>query len=151
MQIKKFIQKLMAVSFFAILLAGCGSDVSTIKNGTLEFDKSITVGQAFDKYKYFSSTKWKSFSTDNGKKIVEVEGTFKNEYLQHKEWEDRFASASLIVQFKINKDDTFEISALAFDFLTRNGDKQRSDIGKNLTVRQFNNFLKELYNNEPLS
>ncbi len=133
------------------MITGCSNDVSTIKNGTLEFDKSITVGQAFDKYKYFSSTKWKSFSTDNGKKIVEVKGDFKNEYLQHMKWEDKFASASLIVQFTINKDDTFEISALAFDFLTRNGDKERRDIGERLTTRQFNTLLKELYNNKPLS
>ena len=133
------------------MITGCSNDVSTIKNGTLEFDKSITVGQAFDKYKYFSSTKWKSFSTDNGKKIVEVKGDFKNEYLQHMKWEDKFASASLIVQFTINKDDTFEISALAFDILTRNGDKKREDVGASLTKRQFNTFLKELYNNKPLS
>ena len=133
------------------MITGCSNDVNTIKNGTLEFDKSITVGQAFDKYKYFSSTKWKSFSTDNGKKIVEVKGDFKNEYLQHMKWEDKFASASLIVQFTINKDDTFEISALAFDFLTRNGDKERRDIGERLTTRQFNTLLKELYNNKPLS
>ncbi len=147
MKLCKFLFILLSV----VIISGCSDDVKTIKNGTLEFDKSITVGQAFDKYKYFSSTKWKSFSTDNGRKIVEVQGTFKNEYLQHMRWEDKFASASLIVQFKMNQDDTFQISAIAFDFLTRNGDKQKGDIGANLTVRQFNNFLKELYNNEPLS
>lgn len=151
MRIGKFILKLAIVSLMAMILVGCGDGTSTVKNGTLDFDKSITVGQAFDKYKYFSSTKWRSFTTDNGRKIVEVQGVFKNEYLQHMQWEDRFASASLIVQFKMNQDDTFEISAIAFDFLTRNGDKQRSDIGTSLTVRQFNNFLKELYNNKPLS
>ena len=74
MHITKLVQKLIIISFTAVMFIGCGDDVSTIKNGTLEFDKSITVGQAFDKYKYFSSTKWKSFSTDNGKKIVEVKG-----------------------------------------------------------------------------
>jgi hypothetical protein len=141
----------MLISLTAVIFIGCSRDESVVKNGTLDFDKSITVGQAFDKYKYFSSTKWKSFSTDNGKKIVEVEGVFKNEYLQHMAWEDQFASVSLIVQFTINKDDTFEISALAFDVLTRNGDKKRQDIGESLTTKQFNTFLKELYNNKPLS
>lgn len=151
MQIIKLIKKLIIVSFTAVMFIGCGDDVSTIKNGTLEFDKSITVGQAFDKYKYFSSTKWKNFSTDNGKKIVEVKGDFKNEYLQDMELEDQFVSASLIVQFTINKDDTFKISALALDFLTRNGDKKRQDIGANLTARELNTLLSELYNNKPIS
>lgn len=151
MQIVKFIQKLMIVFLTAFMFVGCGDDTSTIKNGTLEFDKSITVGQAFDKYKYFSSTKWRSFSTDNGKKIVEVKGDLKNEYLQHMNWEDKFASASLVVQFTLNKDNTFELSAIAFDFLTRNGEKRMEDIGERLTERQFNTFLKELYNNKPFS
>jgi hypothetical protein len=143
--------KLLIIVFAILMISGCSDDVSTIKNGTLEFDKSITVGQAFDKYKYFSSTKWKSFSTDNGRKIVEVKGDFKNEYLKHMRWEDQFASASLLVKFTINKDDTFEISALALDFLTRNGDKKRQDIGANLTARQLNTLLSELYNNKPIS
>lgn len=151
MQFKKIILKLIVVCLMAVIFIGCGDDASIVKNGILDFDKSITVGQAFDKYKYFSSTKWRSFSTDNGKKIVEVKGDLKNEYLQHMNWEDKFASASLVVQFTLNKDDTFELSAIAFDFLTRNGDKRREDIGARLTERQFNTFLKELYNNKPFS
>lgn len=30
----------------ALLLAGCGSNVDLVKDGVMEFDKSITVGDA---------------------------------------------------------------------------------------------------------
>jgi len=38
-----------------------GGNVNTVKNGTLNFDNSITVGEAFDNYKYFRKTKWEEF------------------------------------------------------------------------------------------
>ena len=78
----RLIFKFIIILFLSLTFSVCSGDESVVKNGTLDFDKSITVGQAFDKYKYFSSTKWKCFSTDNGKKIVEVKGDFKNEYLK---------------------------------------------------------------------
>jgi len=53
----KRIQLLIAGLFLAIFITGC-SEVNTVKDGTLNFDNSITVGEAFDKYSYFSDTDW---------------------------------------------------------------------------------------------
>lgn len=40
--------------------------------GVLELDKSLTVGEAFDNYKYFFNVKWEAFTTENEHKVVQV-------------------------------------------------------------------------------
>ncbi len=132
------------------MITGC-SDIDTVKDGTLNFDNSITVGEAFDKYSYFTSTNWKNFETSNGRKIVEVTGDFNNEYIKLMGWTKQFAQASLTVQFKINKDDTFEVSAIGFNVVGMNGETKEIDAGSGMSVLKLNNMLKELYNDKPLS
>lgn len=143
--------KLLVIGvFLSLMVAGC-SDVGTVKDGTLNFDKSITVGEAFDKYSYFSDTDWTDFKTSNGREIVQVIGEFNDDYIKKMGWTKRFKKASLIVQFKINKDDTFEISAIAFEFTSLKGKTKKIDAGQGMSQRQLNNMLKELYNDRPLS
>jgi len=143
--------KLLIIGLFiSLMITGC-SDVDTVKDGTLNFDNSITVGEAFDKYSYFTSTSWKNFETSNGRKIVEVTGDFNNEYIKLMGWTKQFAQASLTVQFKINKDDTFEVSAIGFNVVGMNGETKEIDAGSGMSVLQLNNMLKELYNDKPLS
>jgi hypothetical protein len=136
--------------FLSLVITGC-SDVSTVKNGTLNFDNSITVGEAFDRYKYFSDTDWTDFKTSNGRKIVQVTGEFNDDYLKKMGWTKQFKKASLIVQFKINKDDTFEISAIGLEATDLKGKTKKVDLGKGMSNRQLNSMLKELYNDKPLS
>lgn len=63
------------VLFFSFLVCSCGSDpVDLVKNGILDFDKSVTVGNAIDGYKYFENVTWNTFKTDQGRVVVQVEG-----------------------------------------------------------------------------
>ena len=117
----------------------------------MNFDNSITVGEAFDKYNYFSDTDWTDFETSNGRKIVQVTGTFNDDYIKKMGWTKQFSKASLIVQFKINKDDTFEIAAIGLEATNLNGKTKKVDLGKGMSNRQLNAMLKELYNDKPLS
>jgi len=55
-----------------IALSGCGGDIDTIKNGTLNGYESTTIGKAFDNYSYKLTNKWDEFETNNGQKIVSV-------------------------------------------------------------------------------
>ena len=50
--------------------------IDLVKNGILDFDKSITVGKALDNYRFFRSTAWKEFESDQGRNIVEFTGEF---------------------------------------------------------------------------
>jgi len=145
----KKIQLLILGLFLTIFMAGC-SEVSTVKDGTLNFDNSITVGEAFDKYSYFSDTDWTDFETSNGRKIVQVTGTFNDDYIKKMGWTKKFSEVSLIVQFKINKDDTFEIAAIGLEFTNLKGKTKKVDLGKGMSTRQLNMMLKELYNDKPL-
>ncbi|MGI9257096.1 MAG: hypothetical protein ACR2PY_09205 [Salinispira sp.] len=52
------------------------NNINGVKQGYLDFDTSITVGNAFDNYAYFTEVEWQEFETDQGRKIVEVVGNF---------------------------------------------------------------------------
>ena len=47
------------------------SNISLVKNGIMEFDKSTTLGQALDNWDDCSDTRWESFTTKNGKEVVQ--------------------------------------------------------------------------------
>jgi len=84
-----------------ILFSGCSEDVETlsntdkVKNTVMNFDKSITVGQAFDNWNKCKNKKWEEFTTDNQKQIVE--------------FTCKVNSFDCIVQWSINLDNTTKI------------------------------------------
>jgi len=49
----KLIGALFLMVFTVIGCSKFGGDVELVKTGYLDYDKSISVGQAFDGYKYF--------------------------------------------------------------------------------------------------
>jgi len=59
-----------------ILFSGCSEDsvnlsnIEKVKNGVMNFDKSITIGQAFDNWNSCKNKEWNEFTTDNQKQIV---------------------------------------------------------------------------------
>lgn len=56
--------------------------LSVFKN----LDESITLGQAFDNYKFFKNTSWHSFTDEQGREVVEFVGEFDREkfsYIQN--------------------------------------------------------------------
>ncbi len=140
---KKLVLGLIAL----FVLSGC-SDISKVKTGTLAFDKSLSIGDAFDKYKYFKSTKWSDLETDNGKKVVQVDCEIDlDKHPSGAEWKANLNSMSVVVQFTINKDDTFQISYYGLEAVAKNGEKSEHKTN----VLQMNTFLKELYANTPIS
>ena len=70
----RLIQALMLVLISGLMLVGCGSTdpLELVKTGTLEFDNSVTVGDAFDGYKYIKNPTWTTFQTDQGRTIVQM-------------------------------------------------------------------------------
>lgn len=145
-------KKITSILLFSLILSGCGSDLSSVKDGTMSFDNSITVGDAFDKYSYFTSTDWRSFETSNGRKIVEVEGIFTDNYPAFQQLKVKgIEELSLVVQFRVNKDDSFEISAIKMNAKNSSGEETEQDLGSTISEAQLDLFLNELYNDKPLS
>lgn len=62
------------VLLLIIIISNCGGAVRTVKKGRLKLDGSITVSQALENYPLFKKTSWKSFSDQQGRKIVEFIG-----------------------------------------------------------------------------
>ena len=123
----------------ASVLCSCdiGDPVSKVKNGTLSFDKSTTVGKALDRYKYFKKTEWKSSKTDNDRTFVEFRGNIDVSSITARDFDESMAAitgsssgafgdsskdqnalmrakeaysgAQVVIQFLVNSDDTFEI------------------------------------------
>jgi hypothetical protein len=56
-----------------IILTGCRSPISKVRNGYLEYNKTTTVGQALEHS--FQNGTWKSFTTEKGVTIVEFDGS----------------------------------------------------------------------------
>jgi hypothetical protein len=60
-----------------ILFSGCSeesvslSNIEKVKNSVINFDKSITIGQAFDNWNNCKNKQWNKFTTDNQRQIVE--------------------------------------------------------------------------------
>lgn len=52
-------------------LSACTNNTDGVKNGFLyDYSKSVTVGDAFDNYKYCSAPKWQEFETEQKEQIV---------------------------------------------------------------------------------
>jgi len=155
---RKIVMGLLSLLFLAVLVNGISlinNNVSIVKNGILDFDKSLTVGQAFDNYKYFKDVEWESFTSENGRKVVEV-----NAKLDFSKYPDSEAlkkqevkNITIFFQFLINQDlESFQIHTYGMEFEMNDGTKKTVD-AKDLNLNQYNilNNLQEIYNNQPLS
>src|SRR6266511_2632953 len=138
------ISKFLVPVFVTFMLTACGTaggnDVSLVKTAYLQLDKSVTVGNALDKYKYFKITEWKSFITEKGQHIVECNGIVDidkfNKFYRHLVQragntvaEDSLpVELSILIQFKINNDNTFNLSYIEQNNTDNKGRKTKSPI-----------------------
>lgn len=73
MRVNRFIIPLFILVFS---LAACNSPVNRVKDGTLNIDKSITIGKAFENYSYFKKITWSHYTDKQGRDIVQVNAEF---------------------------------------------------------------------------
>lgn len=152
----KIFHSIIIVTVLSTSMFGCdkvksvtGGDVSLVKGGTLEIDKSLTVGQAIDNYKYFKKTKWESLKTDNGRRIVQVKSdidTAKSPTMNPEKL-PQLKSAQIQFQFKINTDNTFEVAWCGIALEKTDGTKVDPD--QNVQIQRCLTTLKGIYNNDP--
>ena len=147
--------KLLVIGvFLSLMITGCSNDIDLVKDGVMNFNKTITVGEAFDNWNNCEDSKWDSFETDNHTRVVEFtceeKGAkeFMNKvksFLSKKEQEKAsyldIKSGTRIFQWTINKDDTFQIDNVQVETVWSDG-KKFSDSQKPMEQ------LKSVYNNE---
>ena len=150
----------------AIIVSGCLSSdpIQMVKKGTLEFDKSVTVGNALNGYKYFNSTKWTSFQDSQKRTIVQFDATYDyNKFIGTTAEDFEPLTADMInkaktnlgtvhiacvVQFAISTDKkTFEIVSSSTKISGTIEDTGKPD-EKNFDDENYQE-LKRVYNNQP--
>lgn len=150
----KNIKLALVTIFISILLTGCFSEVDTVKSGVMNFNKTITVGEAFDNWNNCQKGEWESFETDNKTKVVQFScfkkgvkeymskaKSFLSEKEQAKASYLDIESNTQIFQFTINKDDTFQIDNVQVETVWSDG-KKFSDSQKAMKE------LERVYENE---
>ena len=140
-----------------LVVQGCESikhptesgDVQLVKTGTLPFDKSLTVGQAIDNYKYFKSVRWESSKTENGRRIVQAIAVVDLD--KHPTINTTKIPLAKEVQFQfrfvINVDKTFEFDWAGVRTERTDGTVHEPD--QKAQAAQWMHTLKAIYANSP--
>lgn len=117
----KTVKVLLVMATFA-LLAACGGPVDAVKNGRLELDNSVTVGQAIEvgAKKMNVTVEWLSKKDDAGRVLVGFA------------WHETTGEKSPTVWFVV-KDKQFEIYGMEYD--ENKGTLHTSSPGKNEAYR----------------
>jgi hypothetical protein len=76
-------------------LSGCGSDIDIVKNGTINFNETTTVGKALDNWSNCQQSKWESFKTNNEAIVVQFTCTENNPINDIKETVNNIAMKSI--------------------------------------------------------
>lgn len=132
---------LLFVALIALVaVSGCsgggGGNVGLVKNGVLEFDQTLTVGQALDGYKYFKSTTWRGDEDEQGRQFVEFRGW---QIHSNPNWT---CKGEVIVQFLISVDGkTFEIGYTGWK--DDEGAQESTQLSSDV-------MIDSIYNNNPL-
>lgn len=133
-----------------VIISGCdkffGGDLSLVKNGAMDFDKSLTVGQAIDNYQYSKKTEWGALTTENGKRIVHV--TSQIDIDKHPKMSGEMKSFDFQLQFLVNIDKTFHVAWCGVNAEGVDGKKITPEKTVDLNICQ--HFLILVYKNEPL-
>ena len=115
---RRFLFLLLPIVFFVNLQTASAMDnTDLVKGGIFNFNKTRTIGQAFDYWQGCDDKKWSSFTTESHIQVVQFEcnlvipSSIKTtdifEYDDPQSWE--VVSMSQTYQFTINLDDTFQL------------------------------------------
>jgi hypothetical protein len=92
------------------------SDIEIVMNGKLPYDKSITIGDAFNKFHYFESKTWKFRQEENKGRLVIFIGKLDISKLGNYNNNINILQAAFIrVIFAINIDNSIDIKSFSYE------------------------------------
>lgn len=147
-------KKIILLGLFTIFLAGCsGDDIKTVQNGLMDFNKTVTVGQALNNWSSCHTKEWKESKAINGTRVVEFKCTHDMTNWVDKAidtWGEKAGSEDLdieaswlVLQFTLNVDNSFQVEKITKTIRWKDGKVMISDDSD--VVKK----LKHIYNNEP--
>lgn len=125
----------ITLSLCAVLLFGCGSDVSVVKGSYYEINESLPIGKAFDTWSFCIKSSWQSEETARGERLVTfsceidpkllVEAVYAHTAVSSKlkgiESHIQLNSAVLEVDWLVNHDDTISYPAGYYHYTWADG------------------------------
>jgi tetratricopeptide (TPR) repeat protein len=148
-----FLLALTVLFINACGIGGIGGDISKVKKGYLDFDKSITIGQAFEGYKYFDKKNWSALKDEQGRRYVNYDAQMNKDFLtevNNDREKDKInfgkkgpiGAIKITFQFTINHDGTFFPSGSGYVVTWLSGEEEDKGILNDSDVMS-------IYKNEP--
>jgi hypothetical protein len=95
--------------------ADAKSDVEIVMNGRLAYDRSMTIGDAFNNFRYFQSIKWRVHQDENKKRLVIFIGTLDlGKLKQYRNEINALQAAFIRTIFVINNDNSIEVKSFSY-------------------------------------
>ena len=115
--LKNYILIIIIILYLAVCdsSAYAKSDVDTVMNAKLPYDKSITIGDAFNNFRYFENKTWKIRQEENNSRLVIFIGTLDLEKLKQYNIElTKLQAAFIRVVFVINIDNSIDVRSFSY-------------------------------------
>jgi len=120
--LKNYILITIVILYLAIFASSvyAKSDVEIVMNGKLPYDKSITIGDAFNNFRYFENKTWKFRQEENKKRLVIFTGALDlGQLRQYNNNLNKLKAAFIKVIFVINIDNSIDIGSLSYHIRLR--------------------------------
>ena len=117
---KNYILIIIIIPYLAVCAISvyANSDVEIVMKGTLPYDKSITIGDAFNNFRYFESKKWKAHQDENKRRLVTFIGALDLGKLKYYNNElNKLRAAFIRVVFVITIDNSIDIRSFSYQIL----------------------------------
>ena len=117
---KNYILIIIIIPYLAVCAISvyANSDVEIVMNGKLPYDKSISIGDAFNNFRYFESKKWKAHQDKSNGRLVIFIGALDLGKLKRYNNELNIVRAAFIrVVFVINIDNSIDVKSFSYQIL----------------------------------
>jgi hypothetical protein len=119
--------------------------LDVLKNQKLEHYSAVTIGKAFDNYKYFSKVAWKESPATNGKIYFDCTGMIKKKmFTLDKSWDD-VAFREVEVKFVVNPSGEYGVVMATRIDMKKDGQVVR------LPLADLKGLLNSIYANKEIS
>lgn len=121
-----------------------GGLIEVIKNGKLAAFQSVTIGEAFDSYKYLIKKDWKANILKSGHVTVDFTGWFEDSELSDEDKRRGVNGKGLEVKFVIEPNGVYYVFMVSKMELISNGSIMKSE------YPDINTILKKIYSKEKI-
>ena len=105
---------------FCAISVHAKTDIEVVMDGKLSYDKSMTIGDTFNKFRYFENKTWKFRQEEDKKRIVIFTGALNLENLrQYNKELIKLKAAFIRVIFVINNDKSIDVRSFSYHIRLR--------------------------------